>query len=134
MTGETELNKLIRGMKPELNEGEFVFCTLAESTLPAHVQPLAWFQEREGITLVLPKHQADALHLPYAFVSAWITLTIHSDLAAVGLTAAVSTALAEAGISCNIIAAYFHDHLFVPSTDGERAIGILQKLAQSGTA
>ena len=69
--------------------------------------------------------------MPYSFVGAWITLNVHSALEAVGLTAAVSRALTEAGISCNVVAAYYHDHLFVPAEQGERALKILQDLARS---
>ena len=129
MAGETDLAKLIRDMNPELNPGEYVFCTLEPEAGPVNLEPMGWFREREGITVILPKNQADELALPYSFVSRWITLTVHSALESVGLTAAVSQALAQAGISCNIVAAYYHDHLFVPARDAGQALEILQSLA-----
>ena len=129
MHGETDLDALIREMKPELNAGEFVFCTLTPNDNISGLNPLGSFREREGVTVILPKEQADELSLPYSFVSAWITLTVHSALDAVGLTAVVSQSLAQAGISCNIVAAYYHDHLFVPSKDADRALDILNSLA-----
>lgn len=129
MTGETDLEKLIREMSPELNEGEYVFCTLGAEDNPINFEPIGWFHEREGVTVILPKAQADRLGLPYSFISAWITLNIHSSLEAVGLTAAVSQALTRTGISCNIVAAYYHDHLFVPIRDANRALEILQNLS-----
>jgi uncharacterized protein len=85
------------------------------------------FREQEGLTLVLQKEQADALQLSYSFVTAWITLTVHSSLEAVGLTAAFATALAEENISCNVVAAYYHDHIFVAKPDAARAIAVLEK-------
>ncbi len=82
------------------------------------------------MTLVLPKSQADVLKLEYDFVAAWITLQVCSSLQAVGLTAGVATALAEHGISCNVIAAYHHDHLFVDDKDANAAMQVLRKLAE----
>ncbi len=55
---------------------------------------------------------------------------MHSDLQAVGLTAAVATALAEAGISCNVVAAAYHDHLFVPVESASQAIAALRTLQE----
>lgn len=130
MAGETDLQKLLCGMNPELNAGEYVFCTLDVNDMPADLKPLGWFHEKEGVTVVLPKTQADESGLSYSFVSAWITLNVHSALEAVGLTAAVSQALTYAGISCNIIAAYYHDHLFVPAADADRALEVLQNLTR----
>jgi len=126
MTGETDLAVLIRDMQPELNAGEYVFCTLDPDEKPADLAALASFQEKEGLTVVLPRLEADKAGLPYSFVAAWITLNVHSALEAVGLTAAVSQALALAGISCNVVAAYHHDHLFVPVSEARRALHILQ--------
>jgi uncharacterized protein len=129
MTGETELKKLLQNMNPELNEGAYVFCTLDHKETPIiPVETIAWFHEREGMTVVLSKNQADKLGLTYANVFAWITLNIHSSLEAVGLTAAVSRALSQAGISCNMIAAYYHDHLFVPLESAHLALEILHNL------
>jgi len=130
MTGEKNLEKLLREMRPELNQGEYVFCTLDAKDDPIDLEPLGWFHEREGVTIILPREQADKLCLSYSFISAWITLNIHSSLEAVGLTAAVSQALTRATISCNIIAAYYHDHLFVPSRDADRALEILLNMTR----
>jgi len=131
MSGETNLNTLIREMKPELNAGEYVFSLTNSREHETATDTICLFQEKEGITLILPKQKADQAQLPYSGTYSWITLTVHSSLEAVGLTAAVSQALTNANISCNIIAAYYHDHLFVPSKDAEKALAVLQKLAQS---
>ncbi len=131
MGGETDLKKLIRGMDPVLNPGEYVFCSLDAKDMPPNSELLGWFREGEGLTAVLSRVRADALGLSYSFVGAWITLNVHSALEAVGLTAAVSQALTRSGISCNIVAAYHHDQLFVPVNEGNRALEVLQNLAHS---
>lgn len=131
MNGETDLLKLIRGMNPELHPGEYVFCSLDSSDLPPGLSPLGTFREQEGLTVIISREQAVQFGLSYSFVSGWITLKVHSALEAVGLTAAVSKALTEAGISCNVVAAYYHDHIFVPIEDAHRAIEALQGLVQS---
>ena len=128
MPGETNLSKLLREMEPELNMGEFVFCTTDSSGRAAALDPLGSFREKEGVTVILPSSQADDLGLSYSMVFAWITLTVHSSLEAVGLTAAVSRALAEADIPCNVVAAFYHDHLFVPVDDAPRAMDVLMNL------
>jgi hypothetical protein len=88
--------------------------------LPPGATPFAVIHEDEGITLVLTQDQADRLGLPYGYVAARITLTIGSELGAVGLTAEVSRVLAAAGISCNVIAGAAHDHLFVDAARGPK--------------
>ena len=129
MPGETDLQKLLQTMKPQLNEGKFVFCILDTLRSAVALDPLCIFQEEEGITVILPKGRADDKSLPYSLVCAWITLTVHSSLKAVGLTAAVSRALTDANVSCNVVAAYHHDHIFVPIQDAEQAMNALNKLA-----
>jgi hypothetical protein len=130
MSGETDLTKLLQGMKPRLNEGKFVYCTVDSIRQAAKLDPLCMFQEEEAVTVILPKQQADEASLAYSIVCAWITLTVHSSLEAVGLTAAVSKALTEADISCNVVAAYHHDHIFIPARDAKRAMNVLEELSE----
>jgi uncharacterized protein len=130
MPGETDLEKLLREMKPKLNEGEFVFCTIDSFQHAAKLNPLCMFQEQEAITVIISKQQADQSALAYTTVCAWITLTVHSSLEAVGLTAAVSQALTQANISCNVVAAFYHDHIFVPIQDSTRALNELLRLTK----
>ncbi len=130
MSGETDLQILLHDMQPELNEGEYVFCALDSLQMAIDLNPICLFHEREAITVIIEKQQADETALPYSMVCAWITLTIHSSLEAVGLTAAVSKALTEANISCNVVAAYYHDHIFVPMKDAQRAINVLTQLSK----
>jgi hypothetical protein len=129
MSGERKLSNLIKGMKPQLQAGEYVFCTLADNQIPKDVQPIGIFREAEGTTLIITKQEADRLFIPYSFVAAWITLTVHSSLEAVGLTAAISAELTKAGISCNVVAAYYHDHLFVAQKDARRTVEILRAMS-----
>ena len=128
MTGEVDLLKLIKDMKPELNKGEYVYCLADSKTHATVLDPLYYFLEKEGVTVILPKEKADTMSIPYETICAWITLTVHSSLEAVGLTAAVSKALTEENISCNMVAAFYHDHIFVPVKDAERAMNALRKL------
>lgn len=132
MSGETDIQILLQDMKPKLNDGEFVFCITDSLQTANSLNPLCLFQEKEGITVIIPKTQADNASLPYSVVCAWITLTVHSSLEAVGLTAAVSKALTEANISCNVVAAYYHDHIFVPTQDAKKAMEVLKKLSEKG--
>ena len=127
--GETNLAALLKNMHPELNEGEYVFCTVAEDFPISHKDIICAFKEKEGTTLILNKEIADALQLPCSYIASWITLTVHSSLEATGLTAAFSTALAQAGISCNVVAAYYHDHIFVDKKDADRAMEVLRELS-----
>lgn len=126
MSGVTDLEELIRSMRPEARDGEFVIVTSKTIDLPAE----AVIREDEGTTLVMRREDADAAGIPYDFVAAWITLTVHSSLAAVGLTAAFSTALADAGISCNVLAGFHHDHVLVPSDRRDDALEVLAALTE----
>lgn len=128
MSGETNLQQLLRELHPRRNAGEYVYCALESKDRAAQLEPLCLFAEEDSVTVVLPKSQADSLGLPYSTTFAWITLTVHSSLEAVGLTAAVANALAEANISCNVVAAYYHDHLFIPAPDAARAMDVLRTL------
>ena len=128
MTGETNLATLLKTAKPEHIPGDYVFCTVADAAGLAGDEVVMAFSEREGTTLIVTKAWADRNRLEYSFVAAWITLTVHSSLAAVGLTAAFSTALASRGISCNVVAAYYHDHIFVDKRDLEAAMEVLRGL------
>jgi hypothetical protein len=134
MTGETNLAILLKSAKPEHNVGEYVFCRVADAGGFAVDEVVMVFKEAEGVTLIVRKEWADRNGLEYPFVAAWITLTVHSSLAAVGLTAAFSTALASSGISCNVVAAYYHDHIFVDTRDVVRAMDVLSGLAGGGAS
>jgi hypothetical protein len=129
MSGETSLEKLLSSMSPRLNPGEFVFCTVEDGLQIPAAGMLGSFREPEGLTVILERTRADALGLSYSYCAAWITLQVHSALEAVGLTAAFAGALGKAGISCNVVAAYYHDHLFVATQDAQRAIQVLRELA-----
>jgi len=127
VSGVRDLDELIRSMRPVRAPGEFVFVSL--DTPLADLPAAATVGEPEGVTYVVERHEADARSLPYDFVAAWITLHVRSALDAVGLTAAVSTALAGAGISCNVLAGRFHDHLLVPLGRSDEAVAVLERLA-----
>jgi hypothetical protein len=130
MAGETNLKAILKTMRPKLNEGDYVFCTTTslENIDPKEI--IGLFKEDEGWTVIVNKDLADKLNFTYSYIAAWITLTIHSSLEAVGLTAAFATALGNEGISCNVVAAYYHDHIFVAKKDAEKAIEVLTNLSK----
>ncbi len=134
MPGETNLQRLLADMQPELLESEFVFCSVSpEEFEHLRIHPIGWFREAEGITLVIERNVADDKGLDYEFVSRMITLNIHSSLEAVGLLAAITSKLAAAGISVNTISAYYHDHLFVPTDRASAAMMLLDELKNDAT-
>jgi hypothetical protein len=129
MTGEKDLDKLLDTIEPKLQPGDYVFCTVEDLNTVPLAESILIFRENEGITVIVRKEIADKLRLNYSFVAAWITLTVHSSLEAVGLTAAFSKALAENAVSCNVVAAFYHDHLFVRQQDAAKAMEILNGLS-----
>ncbi len=132
MTGERDLEKLIASMSPALMDGEYVFCTFQDAQYGdcLDLEPIVTIKESEGLTLVIPKDKADDKNLSYESVFKGITLSVHSSLDAVGLTAAFSSKLGEHGISANVIAGYYHDHIFVQKELADKAIEALNELAR----
>lgn len=130
MAGEKNLDILIKEMTPKLNDGDYVFCTVNNLELINRNDTLCEFKEAEGTTIVIERNKADFLKLNYEYIASWITLTIHSSLDAVGLTALFSNELAKNNISCNVIAGYYHDHIFVDKNDANKAIKVLKNLAK----
>lgn len=128
-SGETELSRILKTLRPRHNPGDYVFSLIEDWSKIDLSKVVMFFKEEEGNTVIMEKELADQLKLSYSYVAGWITLSVHSSLAAVGLTAAFSSALAENGISCNVVAACYHDHLFVEKNDVERAIHILTRLS-----
>jgi len=126
VSGESDLVQLLATMRPVVRAGEFVFVS---SAAPLSVPSLATIAEDESTTYVLDRTDADTLGLHYEFVAGWITLQVHSSLAAVGLTAAVSGSLTEVDISCNVLAGFYHDHLLVPIDRLADALQTLEALA-----
>lgn len=131
MAGEADLDRLIAELNPELNKGEYIFTSVTDLEGIDCSFPLCVLKEKEGITVVLERGKADELNLKYDFVASWITLSVHSSLRAVGLTAAVSSILAENNLNCNVIAGYFHDHVFVEKRNTKQAIELLENLSKS---
>jgi hypothetical protein len=126
----SDLAELLRSMEPVLNDGVYVYASVPPSTDVSQIHALATFREAEGITLITSEAEALKANLPILFRAAWITLKVHSDLHAVGLTAAFSRALGEAGISCNVVAAAYHDHLFIPVELASQAMARLRALQE----
>ncbi|MCM2369495.1 ACT domain-containing protein [Aporhodopirellula aestuarii] len=131
MTGETNLQMLLKNMQPVLQGVEFVFCTMEPATASGlHVSPIGQFFELEGVTLILAKAEAEANGIDFSYVCRMITLKVHSSLEAVGFLAAVTARLAQSRISVNVVSAYYHDHLFVPTGSADEAMKVLEDLAR----
>ena len=123
-----DTHAMISGMAPVLDETVYHFCQGSDALLE---HAIASFREDEGLSLILPDGVARAQGLVSDLPMKRITLTVHSALDGVGLTAAVATVLAQNGIACNMVAGFHHDHAFVPAADAERALALLNTLAQS---
>jgi hypothetical protein len=130
MAGEKDLDILLKTMKPKHIVGDYVFCVVNDLTKINQDDIVLMFKEQEGITVIIKKELADRLKLDYSFISSWITLTVHSSLEAVGLTAAFAKALSEEGISCNVVAAFYHDHIFVDKKDTDKSMEILSRFSK----
>jgi hypothetical protein len=130
MSGESDLRKLLVGMRPFLCDKQFAFATARSlQDVPAAVSIVGSFTEEEGVTIIASFGEVVGTALKHSGPWAKISLEIHSSLTAVGLTATIATALAGAGISANLVAGYFHDHVFVPWQQREAALAILNHLA-----
>jgi hypothetical protein len=126
----SNLATLLSSMQPVLHEGVYAYCVVPHDAEISAFSPVVTVREAEGLTLVIPERQAVDAGLPVLFRAAWITLTVHSDLQAVGLTAAFAGALGQAGISCNVVAGALHDHIFVPVEQAQQSLGVLRALQQ----
>ena len=118
-------------MEPKLNPGTYVFATLASGEAVDIDDVIALMREPEGISVVVEEQRAKAIGLQPVMQCAWITLTVNSDLEAVGLTAAFASALGTAGISCNVVAGTNHDHIFVPYKQAAAAMNQLRSLQEN---
>lgn len=123
--GETDLDKMLASLDVVQRPGSFTFLEVDVATPTQIAAAHAVIVEDESTTLVLTTDDARLLGLPTVVDMAWITLTVQSSLEAVGLTAAFSATLGEAGIACNVLAGYHHDHILVPS---DRAIDAIEAL------
>jgi uncharacterized protein len=129
MTAVHDLHDLCRQMTPSIADGVFVYCTFDDFRIPEGLDPICTFRESEGLTAIVAKPQADAVGVPYTFPSRLITLAVHSSLEAVGFLACVTDRLAQAGIACNAVAAFHHDHLFVPEARAAETLELLRGLS-----
>ncbi|WP_299147011.1 ACT domain-containing protein [uncultured Tateyamaria sp.] len=129
----SDTTEMIAGMTPVLLSGRWVYCTQTDTDkATAHAaQALAIIREAEGVTLILPQDVARTHGYDATLPMRQITLNVFSDLEGVGLTAAVAQALTDENISCNVVAAYHHDHVFVPEQDAERAMAALVAAQQA---
>lgn len=128
MTGETNLAKMLASLRIQRREEPVTLVTMAT---PVDFGPgiEATIEEREGTTVVVSLREAERRGWPIEFKAAWLTVDVHSSLDAVGLTAALSSVLADRGVACNVLAGYYHDHLLVPLDQADEAVEALEALA-----
>ena len=131
MSGEQDLGRLLATLEPHLHPDLLVYAEVAAGAAVPEVDAFAVIAEDEGTTLVLRAADAEALGLTHEFPCRRIELRVHSSLDAVGMTAAFATALADHGISANVIAGLRHDHLLIPDADAERAVEVLRALQRT---
>lgn len=123
-----DLDVLLRSLNPRLHDGIFVYSSVPVDTDLSEVAVVGTFREDEGLTIILPEPDALRAGFPILFRAAWITLSVDSAFEAIGMTAAFSTALGNAGISCNVVAGARHDHVFVPFERAADAMAVLSDL------
>jgi hypothetical protein len=133
MSGVIDLSELLRSACPVLTEPEYVFVTVTEDSRIPHLDAICTFREREAMTIICPKSKAEAAGLTFDRVYREIELNVHSSLEAVGFLAAVAAALSREKIPCNVVSAYYHDHIFVPAELAGRAVEALSRLSLSST-
>merc|ERR1712130_502477 len=132
--GESDLEKLIRTMKPCLMPEVFVFLNLhANDDLPSEIfqKSVFTFKEKEGNTFVLPRSVVERLGYQYEYPCRLISLEVHSSLSAVGFLAVILRHLADQGVSCNVASGFFHDHMFIPDGEEEHVLELLRILSES---
>ncbi len=131
MTGLTELDDILANLDPLLDEEEFAFCQLPADLGLEAVSPelFALIREEEGLTAILPRGSAERAGLAYDGAFSKITIGAHSSLHAVGLTARIAGALADAGISANLVAGVHHDHVFIPADRAGEALALLESMS-----
>ncbi len=129
MSGETNLQKLLATMEPELHDETYVFATTEDPETARTLKPRLTFVEAEGTTVIITEEAAKSAGLVGAFPCRMITLKVHSALEAVGFIAAIATHLAKAGMGVNPVSAFYHDHLFVPAERAEEALELLRDLS-----
>ncbi|KAL4910255.1 hypothetical protein BDW74DRAFT_144729 [Aspergillus multicolor] len=144
--GETSLTKLLSTLQPILHEETYIFLTIPPShpsfgdvaSLHVRLQPKMLFHEAEGLTVITTPALASAAGFEkdkdYVFECKMITLTVHSSLEAVGLTAVFSRALTEKNVSANVVSGFYHDHIFVPVGKEDVAVGVLQEVQREALA
>lgn len=130
MAGIEDLATILEGLEVLRRPGTYVFARSSEPIVDASVEAI--IREDEGFTLVMTREAAESNGLSFDFEAAWLTLAVHSSLAAVGLTATVAGALAELDIPCNVIAGFYHDHLLVPVARAEEAIRGIEAVKRYG--
>ena len=130
----SDLETLLKTIEPVLNPGTYVFGSVKDQRSLDPASIVACIREQEGLSVVLSEADANRQGVAVLFRCAWITLNVNSDLQAVGLTAAFSKAVGDVGVSCNVVAGAFHDHIFVPREEAEQAMNVLQSLQRQANA
>ncbi|MFX1766321.1 ACT domain-containing protein [Paraburkholderia sp. A1RI-2L] len=131
--GEQDLLKLCASLEPIMAPAVYVYCSFPDFVLPVGVPAFCTIRESEGLTAIVERSDARRLRLAYIYDARLITLSVHSSLNAVGFIKVISGKLADAGIPCNVIAGYYHDHILVPVDRADEAMDRLREIAASAS-
>lgn len=129
-SGIKDLSQILKTLSPKLRDEDYVFCTFEDGEYGNYLplNPIASFKEKEGLTMIVQLEIARKYNIMTSGIMKCITLNVHSDLESIGLTAAISKSLANNDISANIMAGYYHDHVFVPKDKAQKAMKVLKSL------
>jgi uncharacterized protein len=130
MAGQTELSEVLRTLQVSCDEQEYGFATTSPKGQVSLTDALCIFREDEGLTVIAQKDYLDRQGLSCDGTYAKLTIEVHTSLELVGLTAVLAQTLADSGISANVVAAYYHDHVFVSFGVRQKAIDVLLALKQ----
>lgn len=128
MSGKLNLDEVLKTLNVSCDDIEYGFANVKDGTFIPTKEIIGTFQETEALTLIATKNYFEQQNIKYDGSYAKLTIDVHTSLDLVGLTAILSSKLAENGISANVVAAYFHDHIFVQYPLRQKAISAILQL------
>jgi len=128
MSGITDLKQTLSSLKVICDDIEYGFASVSLDSTIDREKVLATFHEDGYLAIIAPSAYLDSKGIENEGPFAKLTIDVHTSLEMVGLTAVLSTKLAEHEISANVVAAFYHDHVFVQYKLRQKAIELLESL------